>query len=322
MRYPFRMSLKVGDWVTHAEKGAGQIQEDRDRFWYIRFVTGSTASIIKNFVNPGQSPAPDFKFPFAQKPAKGALNPRSKSLKPAFTFEHLLEQFISVFPKGFEDPSYLSGAQNEREYKLAASDRFVADLNEHAFRVLLDTGQSSEIWRIARSVATDKPMNLINPVFEFPHLTRALQEPAAQGIFARALFDVLYGREPPAQRFERYVTTLDKFNSCTWSIATFFQFIATRGESMFMKISIGKFAAEAVHIDLMYSTVPNFRTLSQLQKVSFEIKSRLEALGHQVRDGIDVQSFMFVAWNQLVGEPVRARKSSKALAAKGIASPK
>jgi hypothetical protein len=278
--------------------------------------------IITNFaLAAGQPPTPDFKFPSFSKAAKGSLNPRSTSLKPAFTFEHLLERFISVFPKGFKDPSYLSGERNERGYKIAAADRFVAELNEPAFQALLDSSQFSEVWRIARSVATDKPMNLINPIFEFPKLTRALHGLAAQEEFARTLFDVLYGSDTPALRFERYATMLSKLNACTWSIATFFQFIATRGESMFMKISVAKFASDAVNIDLMYSTAPNFQTLSQLEKVSLELKNRLEALGHSVRDGIDIQSFMFVAWDELIGEPAKARRASKTQTGKAAASP-
>jgi hypothetical protein len=61
--------------------------------------------------------------------------------------------------------------------------------------------------------------------------------------------------------------------------ATYFQFIATSGDAMFMKPSVAKLFAPAVGVELNYSATPRWITYEKLNETSEIARQRLLANG-------------------------------------------
>jgi hypothetical protein len=76
---------------------------------------------------------------------------------------------------------------------------------------------------------------------------------------------------------------------------------------MFMKPAVCQLVAASVGVALNYQALPNWLTYTKLGETAKTVEQRLAAVDINPRDGIDIQSFMYVAWDQ-VQTP---RKSSK-----------
>jgi hypothetical protein len=161
-------------------------------------------------------------------------------------------------------------------------------------KLLMAAGQHSEIAKRAKQLVSGK-MNLVFPQ-ELMSFNDALKSSEGQSEFSNALFDILYGGDAEEARFERYVDVLGKIGCLKWTVATYFQFIATKGEVMFMKPSVAQVFASAVGADLNYSTIPRWLTYQRLNETANIVRERLLAKGWMPRNGIDLQSFMYVAW--------------------------
>jgi hypothetical protein len=110
-----------------------------------------------------------------------------------------------------------------------------------------------------------------------------------------ALNDVLYGKESEEVRFERYIIELGRIGVGNWPVATYFQFLETKGRSMFLKPTVAKRMANSVGVALNYKPEPNWLTYSKLQEAAATIKDRLQAAGQTLHSDIDIQSFMWCA---------------------------
>lgn len=286
------MPFKPGDWIKHAAFGSGLITEEKDSYLVIRFVDSGEKSLKASFVTePGFPPYPGFAFTALKRPK--ALSSTSKaraSLAPTLSFAHLLEAFLSVYPAGFEDPAFQA---DEREYKNTAIENFRKILSEEEMSSQLAGHHFAEIARRARQSASGK-MNLIFPQ-ELMSLNDALKSAASQEAFARGLFDVLYGPGEKQERFNRYIQMLGSIGCLKWTVATYFQFLATDGEAMFMKPMVSKALAASLSVDLLYAAEPNWLTYERLSEVAILVQQRLEAAGLKPHNRVDVQSFMYVA---------------------------
>jgi|ERR1039457_4669722 hypothetical protein len=286
------MSFNIGDWVEHALFGNGKIIEDRGTYFTIRFVTAGEKKLTKTFVQKeGAPPHPGFSFPETRRTGQSKSAAGMRTHGPAFSFDHLLERFSTHYPGGFDDPAFDA---DERQYKEAAVRNFAAKLSKAELQLLINAGEYSEIAKRAKQIASGK-MNLIFPQ-ELMKFNDSLKDALAQEEFGRGLFDVLYGLESEETLFERYVTVLGKIGCLKWTVATYFQFLATNGGAMFMKPLVSQVFAHAVGVDLNYSPEPTWLTYQKLGETAKIVRLRLEALGMIPRHGIDVQSFMYVAW--------------------------
>jgi hypothetical protein len=303
------MLFKVGDWIAHDKFGLGQIATDRDPYFEIRFLSQGMKTLLQAaIVNAAQPPSPDFRFPELMKPRPQGSKP-SRTLKSAYTFDHLVERFIATYPHGFEDPHYLV---DEREYKDASAARLHKELAAGEMQRLIAAEDFGEIGKRAQRVATKGKMNLIFPN-ELMKLSAGLKTETGPRDFSLALFQVLYGTGDHQQAFDSYVSVLGTLGCPFWTNATFFQFIATSGKAMFMKPAVCQLIADSVDAALNYQVLPNWLTYMKLQELSKTVEDRLTAADLSPRDGIDVQSFMYVAWAQ-VQTPKRSSKQPVGLA--------
>ena len=286
------MSFNVGDWIESDKFGSGQIIEDRGTNFAIRFVNAGDRQLLKSFVTkPGAPPHSGFKFTETKRIKAAGTTSTRRTHAPALSFEHLLDRFVGAYPGGFEDTAFDA---DERQYKEAAVANFAAKLNKDELQRLIASADYSEIARRAKQVASVR-MNLIFPQ-ELMDFNDALKDSEAQMAFSLGLFDVLYGDGSEEELFERYVGILGRIGCLKWTVATYFQFLATNGDAMFMKPQVSKALAASVGVDLNYSSEPRWFTFQKLNETAKVVRQRLEDAGMSPRHGVDVQSFMYVAW--------------------------
>lgn len=286
------MPFIVGNWIEHSAFGTGLITAEDAPYFVIRFVSGGEKRLKKDFITTaGSPPSPDFRFPAASGAKSVGQAPGSRSKKIAHSFEHFVERFLTLYPSGFEDAAF---ERDEREYKFAAVKRFSENLDSSALDALISSKDYAEVCRRARYVVS--ATNLIFP-HELMAMNDAFKESARQELFASSLRDMLYGEAEKQRRFEDYVATLGKIGCAKWTIATYFQFLESKGQDMFMKPKVSQAMAHAIGLSLLYRPEPNWETYARLQDIALGVQSRLERVGLHPRDRIDLQSFMYVSWH-------------------------
>jgi hypothetical protein len=81
----------------------------------------------------------------------------------------------------------------------------------------------------------------------------------------------------------------------SWTIATYYPFLASDGKWMFMKPSIMKPMAESLKVSLNYKAEPNWLTYSKLQELANRVESELQARGLKPHSRMDVQGFIWAS---------------------------
>jgi hypothetical protein len=287
------MAFKTSDWIEHPAYGHGQIIADhQDKFWRIRFVDAGEKIILKTAIQtPGNPPTPDFLFPQPGKAKVGAKTPK-KPKSAALDFSHLLERFLAAYPGGMEGQFFDA---DERQYKTEAADKFEKQLSKSELVNLIESGSFDVVAK--RALELLKATNLVFHI-EAMRLRDGLKTDEGKKAFAESLYDHLYGTDAESERFERYLLMLGLLKASSWPIATYFHFLATRGEAMFMKPTVSQRIAESVGVALNYKPEPNWLTYSKLVETASNVRERLADAGQEVRSGIDVQSFMWCAYEQ------------------------
>jgi hypothetical protein len=202
-----------------------------------------------------------------------------------------LKKFLRFFKKGFYDQTYLDW---ERNYKWNAHEVWEEKLNERTYRTLLNKGRYLEIANIA--VRIELRTNLLFS-FEKMALRDAVKTNEGAELFAKGLFNYVYGKAPLEKRFEDLTDVLSKLprkqtRVLTWPLQTVFGFIANPKEHIFLKPKVTKKAAEAYGYYLEYHSKPNWNTYKGLLNFAKQIKKDLPTL--KPRDYIDLQSFIWV----------------------------
>ena len=141
-----------------------------------------------------------------------------------------------------------------------------------------------------RALRVSNVTNLIFPN-EKMALKDGLESPANQQAFATALFNLLYGDDNLKPRFERYADILEGIGAAKWTIATYFLFIVSPEEYMFLKPTVTQKTAEISGFDINYRPDLNWRTYASV--LAFANYLKAELVGLSPRDMIDVQSFMW-----------------------------
>ena len=200
-------------------------------------------------------------------------------------------KFLRFFPGGFHDETYLDW---ERDYKVAAHERFCDELDESELRRLIVAGR--EVEAAARAVKVESRTHLLFS-FEKMALRDAVREPAGARAFAEGLHDLLYGRGGVADRFERWCGMLAglpraKSRVLTWPVATVFGFLAQPQEHFFFKPNVTRRAARAYGIELPYRSRPSADVYEAVLALAETVRRDLRDLAP--RDMIDIQSFLWV----------------------------
>jgi hypothetical protein len=200
-------------------------------------------------------------------------------------------KFLRFFPDGFYDETYLAW---ERDYKVAAHERFCEQLDAPELRRLLAAGRHAEA--AARAVKVEGRTHLLFS-FEKMALRDAIRPPAGAHAFAEGLFDFLYGRGTLADRFDRWCETIaalprSRSRVLTWPVATIFGFLGEPAEHFFFKPNVTRRAAREYGYDLAYQSKPSAEVYESVLAFAETVRRDLRDLAP--RDMIDIQSFLWV----------------------------
>jgi hypothetical protein len=285
------MDWKPEDWVEHSTFGIGQISEDRGDKLDIEFVSTGKRTLLKSTeLKPAIPPTPDFKFPKAKgKSRTSQFKVERPPHRPPLDFDHLVGCFLRVFAGGFDSDDF---QERERKEKGKAAGILKDRLGKDAFESLLRDGNYAEVCAIAKHVL--RKINLVYPV-EKAKFTDAIENIVNHERFANALYDLLHGSSEMEERFTRFCSLLSEMQVSKWTVATYYQFLASDGKWMFMKPTIMKSMAEALKISLNYKPEPNWLTYSKLQDLGDRVELELQKRGLKPHSRIDVQGFIWAS---------------------------
>jgi len=280
---------RAQDWVEHALFGIGQVSESREDKLDIDFVTNGRKTLLKSTeLKSAASPSPTFKFAHQKRKTR---QPNIKEKGPAkrhsLDFDDLTSCFKGRFAEGFEGQDFHLA---ERESKEKAAAVLKDKLGKDAFDALLHDRRYSEVGAIAKQIL--QSTNLVHPM-EKAKFTNAIEDVANEERLANGLFDVLHGATEMEKRFTNFCDLLSEMGVNTWTIATYYQFLATDGKWMFMKPTIMKIMGDSLKISLNYKPTPNWFTYSKLQELASRVDSELRVRGLIPRSMVDVQGFIW-----------------------------
>ncbi|MCW3077700.1 MAG: hypothetical protein JWO32_2309 [Bacteroidetes bacterium] len=207
--------------------------------------------------------------------------PKNKSIK----------KFLHFFKNGFQDQKYFDW---ERNYKWNAHLAWEEQLNETEFNRLLKAKDFKEIAK--RAVNMESKTNLLFS-FEKMALRDALKPEEGAELFAKGLYNYIYGKEPLQKRFGNFAECLSKLprkqtRVLTWPLQTVFGFIANPKEHIFLKPRVTQAAAEVYNYEFDYHSKPNWQTYQSL--INFAKQIRKDTAELKPKDFIDLQSFIWV----------------------------
>ena len=200
-------------------------------------------------------------------------------------------KFLKFFPGGFRDETYISW---EREYKWAAHERWVQELDARRMRALLKAGDYIELAR--KAVTIESRTNLLFS-FEKMALRDAVRTPDGARKFSKGLYEFLHGRASDQARFDRWAKAVGglprrQTRVLTWPLLTVFGFLAQPDRHMFLKPNVTRCAADMYGFEFLYRSKPNWDTYACL--LAFAEQVRNDQRGLRPRDMIDLQSFIWV----------------------------
>ena len=285
------MDWKPKDWIEHPTYGIGQVSENRGDKLDIDFVGTGRKTLLKSTeLKPATPPSPDFKFPSAKGKSR---TPRFKvqqpPKQPPLDFNYLVEGFVRFFDSGFESEDF---DKKERCYKEEKARELKDKLGKEIFDNLLRDGRYVEVCDIAKSIL--RSTNLAHRMEQIKFVD-GLKIDTNQEPFANALYDLLHGSGKMEQRFTNFCDLLSKMEANKWPVATYYQFLMTDGQCMFMKPRVMQEMADSLKMSLEYKPEPNWGTYFKLQELAKRVKSELQERGQKPRSGIDVQGFIWAS---------------------------
>jgi hypothetical protein len=303
------MGFKAKEWIEHPAFGVGRVREDRGDRFDIQFTQFGLRTLLKTAdLKAASSPSPDFKFPGEKgKSRTPRFRVEPSPRRPSLDFDHLVSVFIGYFPDGFEGQRFHI---DERDYKEKAADELRDKLGKESFGGLLRDAQYSEVNGIAKHVL--QMTNLVHFIEKAKFQSIILDNPANHEGFANALFDLLHGSAEMEMRFMNFCSVLSGMNVDKWTIATYYQFLATDGKWMFMKRATMNRMADSLGFSLNYKPEPNWLTYSKLQELADRVELELRNRGLNPHSRMDVQGFIWASIRIEEGKanPGKATKSA------------
>ncbi|RMH00263.1 MAG: hypothetical protein D6705_00795 [Deltaproteobacteria bacterium] len=232
----------------------------------------------------------------AQQAARGRAARKSKRAssgrKAPVSWPIQLRIFEQLYPGGFDDPA-LAGKERglvagKPPKKLAAAIAQAQDLlSEGRMKDLLDAGRSAELYRDLESLL--KPIKSLLHFTEKAQITDMPEERRAA--FVQAVFDAIHGDADPAEAFDRVVAAMPEEPRPSWTVASLFLALARPDDHVLVRPTFWLKQAAILDKQVPYDPRPTGAAYAAFLEVAAATRSRLEAAGYTVRDGIDVYLF-------------------------------
>jgi hypothetical protein len=283
------MNCKPHDWIEHSAFGLGRVNEDRGDRLDIDFITSGAKTILKTAELKSALSPPDFKFPSDKAKARTPRFKVERPPRPPLDFDHLVGSFLRFFQGGFDSEDF---ENRERHYKAEAARLLRTDLSRDRFDTLLRNRDHTGVCAIAKKVL--QSTNLVFRV-DKAKFGDAVDNVTNHERFANALYELLYGSTEMEEHFTKFCDVLSEMGANEWTIATYYQFLASNGKWMFMKPSIMKRMADSLKIALNYKREPNWLTYSKLQELADRVDMELQKRKLTPHSRIDVQGFIWTS---------------------------
>lgn len=266
------MEYKKGDRVKHPTKadwGLGEVLENDNGETIRVFFVGAGEKVLSlKYVEPLKVAEDESAHPVLDnlKISKSASGIKYQSLPQSIQF------FREQFPEGFYGEKF---REHEREYKDKAHSLAQELLNANALSELLESEGYAEIAKRALKIVN--ATNLIFPN-EKMALKDGLVEPAAQKVFAKALFSLLYGEKSLKLRFIAFAKVLEDIEAAKWTTATYYLFIVHPSKYMFVKPTITQYSSELCGFEVNYKPQLNWLTYKSVLDFSEYLFSAISEL--------------------------------------------
>ncbi|MBF0098802.1 MAG: hypothetical protein HQM04_18145 [Magnetococcales bacterium] len=198
----------------------------------------------------------------------------------------MIERFTTQFPEGFYGGRHF---EEERNYKVAASDYCQEAFSEPEMKRILETEDWSELFHRVKKLVS--MTNLIQGSFEKPKLLDAIKDAKHAENFYHALYAHLHGGGTPSERLGRFAEVLEQMDLLKWTYATYFLFLNEPAVCMFVKPEGIKKSIQLACYPLVYDSTPSAVLYAEILKFSEWLKDQISKL--EPRDMIDVQSFIW-----------------------------
>jgi hypothetical protein len=202
-------------------------------------------------------------------------------------FDGFLKEFLQFFPLGLRSQEC---DDQERNYKVQASEYAREQLDPSRLDELLESGQYSEILR-----RTGRSLGKVNLAFPNDLSKFAEIPPAAHLLVAERIVRLVKAGEHTPVALEELAVALAPHGAAKWPIVSLLPFLLDPKHWPFVKPTSIERVAKATGIDVEYDPHPNARTYGLVRDLYEHIANALNEGGQAPRDFIDVQTFLWVA---------------------------
>lgn len=247
--------------------------------------------------------------------AREASTTTVKTGPPPITFEEQLRFLSSRFPEGIGSDAWVAkirggveGGPEHKRHRDPAMARARELLGEEALRALVDQGAHAEIRKRVHQVLTATDLTASSDTAPL----RKLPEDA-DGAFAALLVDLLYGEDPYAARFDRFVTGLDGASDerVRWPMASALSALIHPTEHVCVKPSVFREQARALAPHFRYTPTPGGASYTRLLEIAQAVRAQLVGAGQPVRDLMDVYDFIRITLGAKARAQIEAGRAAQ-----------
>ncbi len=220
------------------------------------------------------------------------------SARLGLSFADHVEKFRETYEGGLQDARWVTEVRGDGAERRAAGHRDAVieearkQLSAAALDALISSQKYDQLWNVVATVfgRTDlvPAAQLRKPKAATAEQLRAL---------ALAVRDLLHGKTPYDQRFDRYLSALAGYfgEPARWEIATALSAIVHPSEHVYVQPTVFRLQLKASGTSRSLPTRPSSAAYGKLLVIARFVSSQLVSQGEKPRDLLDVHDFMRIA---------------------------
>lgn len=219
-----------------------------------------------------------------------------KIKKKVAPFDDQVDLFLTMYPKGFQDPEWISdhrgdpdgrGLKRHREASLQDAQEA---LSAERCAALIEEGQHDTLFDSITDVLAGT--NLL-PISHVKSLRRLDDE--ERKTYAESVADLLHGERHFDERFRDYIQTLTSLmgGKPSWRIATALPALVHPQEHVSVRRSAFARQAGSIAPTARYTRRATVGAYKNYKRVALGVRKQLEELGHEPRDLLDIHDFVW-----------------------------
>jgi hypothetical protein len=234
------------------------------------------------------------------------------------TFPDQLARFHEVYPEGLQDPKWVQDVRGEGveqrapRHRTALAQQAQTQLSAAALDALIGAQKYEQVWELVVSVLSHTDL-VPSAQLKKPKSSTIEQ----QKDLAVATRELLYGKFPFEQRFDRFVTAVSAYTSepARWEIATALSAVAYPNEHVCVHPTVFRLQLKATGSRGTAAARPTSAGYTRLLNVARIVAKKLNENGEAPRDLLDVHDFIRITMKP----PTKVRMSSVRASARSVA---